>query len=133
MEENEIPIFKKLYELYKLIHLYRASIPKADRYTIWQRGEDTCLELLELVIAASLENKESKAGFLKKASTKLNMLRVFIRLAKDTKAIDQKKYLALQTLMDEIGRMLGGWLKSTKIAPPPLNRRFYGARTIVVV
>ena len=118
MEENDIPIFKKLYELYKLIHLYRVSIPKADRYTIWQRGEDTCLELLELVIGASLENKERKAAFLKKASTKLNLLRVFIRLAKDTKAVDQKKYLALQTLMDEIGRMLGGWLKSTKLAPP---------------
>lgn len=127
MEENDIPIFKKLYELYKLIHLYRISIPKADRYTIWQRGEDTCLELLELVIGASLENKERKAAFLKKASTKLNLLRVFIRLAKDTKAIDQKKYLALQTLMDEIGRMLGGWLKSTKLAPP-LNGDFSGQK-----
>lgn len=128
MENSDIPIFKKLYELYKLVHLYRISIPKADRHTLWQRTEDTCIELLEIVIDASQRTRLEKAAFLAKASTKLNLLRVFVRLAKDTKSLDQKKYVALQTLMDEIGRMLGGWLKATKIAPPPLNRelsRFY--------
>jgi hypothetical protein len=42
------------------------------------------------------------------------MLRVFLRLAHDTKTIDQKKYIALQAITDEIGRMLGGWLKSLR-------------------
>ena len=118
MENSDVPIFKKLYELYKLIHLYRTSIPKADRHTLWQRIEDTCIEMLETVIDASQRSRIEKAAFLAKASTKLNLLRIFVRLAKDTKSLDQKKYIALQTLMDEIGRMLGGWLKATKIAPP---------------
>lgn len=124
MENPDIPIFKKLYELYKLIHLYRISIPKVDRHTLWQRTEDTCIELLEIVIDASQRTKLEKAAFLAKASTKLNLLRIFIRLAKDTKSLDHKKYVALQTLIDEIGRMLGGWLKATKITPPLLNREF---------
>ena len=47
-----------------------------------------------------------------KASVKLNLLRVFIRLMKETKAIDSKKYLELETSVDEIGRMLGGWIRS---------------------
>lgn len=42
------------------------------------------------------------------------MLRIFIRLASDTKTIDKKLYLSLQEQIDEIGRMLGGWLKSLK-------------------
>ena len=42
------------------------------------------------------------------------MLRVFLRLAHDTKTIDQKKHIALQAITDEIGRMLGGWLKSLR-------------------
>jgi hypothetical protein len=41
-------------------------------------------------------------------------LRIFIRLMKDTKGIDNKKYLAVQAQTDEIGRMLGGWIRSTK-------------------
>jgi len=33
---------------------------------------------------------------------------------KEVKTIDNKKYATLQELVDEIGRMLGGWIKSTK-------------------
>ena len=35
------------------------------------------------------------------------MIRVFIRLMKDVKAIDAEKYVALESIVDEIGRMLG--------------------------
>ncbi|HAH04235.1 TPA: diversity-generating retroelement protein bAvd family protein, partial [Candidatus Komeilibacteria bacterium] len=31
-----------------------------------------------------------------------------------TQAIDSKKYVALESIVDEIGRMLGGWIRSTK-------------------
>jgi len=47
-------------------------------------------------------------------SSSVDMLRVFIRLASDTKIIDKKLYLSLQEQIDEIGRMLGGWLKTLK-------------------
>ena len=47
-------------------------------------------------------------------SSKLNFLRVFIRLMSDVKAIDNKKYLSLESNVDEIGRMLGGWIKSSR-------------------
>ena len=117
MDEFNIPIFKKMYELYKLIHLYRPSIPKADRYTIWQRAEDACLVLLELILTASQQTRANKTETLEATSTKLNLLRVFVRLAKDTQSLDNKKYIALQTLMDEIGRMIGGWLRSSKSPP----------------
>lgn len=47
-------------------------------------------------------------------SSSVDMLRIFIRLAADTKVIDKKLYLSLQEQIDEIGRMLGGWLKTLK-------------------
>jgi hypothetical protein len=33
---------------------------------------------------------------------------------KEVKTIDNKKYILLEEMVDEIGRMLGGWIKSTK-------------------
>jgi len=51
---------------------------------------------------------------LEKASIKLNFLRVFLRLCRDVKAIDTKKYIEWEEAIDEIGRMLGGWIKSTR-------------------
>ena len=118
----EVPIFAKAYDLYKLLASYRSGIPKADRYTLWQRAEETSLSVIELLLFTSQSEKETKAALLAQASIKLNLLRILVRLARDTKAIDLRKYTQAQQIMDEIGRMLGGWIKSAKNAdrrPPP--------------
>lgn len=112
--ELDIPIFKKCYDLYKAFYGYRADVSKQDRYTIWQRSENTILNVLESILLASQSNKTEKLPVLEAASMKLNLLRVLIRLTKDVKAIDNKKYIALEANLDEIGRMLGGWIRSTK-------------------
>lgn len=114
MDEFDIPIFKKNYELYKSLNGMRASVPKNDRYAIWQRVENTDLDFTELLIEATALYKAEKIPVLDRASIKLNLLRFLIRLAHDTKTIDGKKYTAIQQQIDEIGRMLGGWMKSIK-------------------
>jgi len=114
MEELDIPIFKRAYELYKTMHGYRGAVPKADRHTLWQRIESLTLEALEGILLASQLSKTQKLQPLEQVSVKLNMLRVLLRLAKDIKAIDLKKYATLEMIVDEMGRMLGGWIKSVK-------------------
>ena len=114
MNDFDIPIFKKTYDLYKTFYGYRDSITKQDRYTIWQRCENIILDILENILLASQIYKAEKLPILEKVSLKLNFLRVFFRLMKEVKTIDGKKYIALQELVDEIGRMLGGWIKSNK-------------------
>ncbi len=114
MNDFDIPIFKKTYDLYKTSYGYRDSVTKQDRYTIWQRCDNIILDILENILLASQIYKAEKLPILEKASVKLNFLRVFFRLMKEVKTIDNKKYATLQELVDEIGRMLGGWIKSTK-------------------
>ncbi|MBU6214759.1 diversity-generating retroelement protein Avd [Patescibacteria group bacterium] len=112
--ETDMPIFKKTYDLYKSFHQLRDSVPKQDRYTLWQRCENLLLEVFEGIMLASQMPKSDKVPVLERTSLKLNFLRVFIRLTKDVKAIDNKKYLAIEASLDEIGRMLGGWIRSSK-------------------
>ncbi len=110
----DIPIFQKTYDLYKLIHKFRNDVPKVDRYTIWQKTEDTCLQVIETLLQANQNNGSEKVMLLTKSSNKVDLLRVFIRLAHETKTIDEKKYINLQSHLDEIGRMLGGWIKNSR-------------------
>lgn len=122
MEEPDIPIFKKAYELYKTLHGLRTSVPKQDRHALWQRIENTSLTVIEHLLLASQCGRGSKREPLEQSSVELNLLRMFLRLAKDTKVIDLKKYVSIQQAVDEIGRMLGGWLKSLapdNSKPPP--------------
>lgn len=114
MNEFDIPIFKKSYDLYREFYSSRLSVSKQDRYTIWQKCESLLLEVLEGLLLASQQTKLEKLPTMEKTSVKLNFLRVFIRLMKDIKAIDNKKYVVIEASIDEIGRMLGGWIKSTK-------------------
>ncbi|TSA44186.1 diversity-generating retroelement protein Avd [bacterium] len=114
MDDFDIPIFKKTYDLYKTFYGYRTIIPKQDRYTIWQRSEDALLNLLQEILLASRMYKSEKIPALERANVNLNLLRVFLRLMKEVKTIDSKKYVVLESSTDEIGRMLGGWIKSTK-------------------
>jgi hypothetical protein len=114
MDDFDVPIFKKMCDLYKLFYSYRNSMSKQDRYTIWQRCDGMILDILEGIMAASQIPKPTKLSTLEKASMKLNFLRVFIRLMRETNGIDQKKYLTLQELIDEVGRQLGGWVRSSR-------------------
>lgn len=111
MEEQDIPILRRTYELYQTFHGMQGVVPKSARYTLWQRSENLILDVLEGIISASLLPRSEKLPELHRVSTKLNMLRVFLRLTKDTKVLDLGKCVRLQQIVDDIGRMLGGWQK----------------------
>src|SRR3989344_7682818 len=114
MDDFDIPIFSKTYDLYKTFFSYRDGIAKQDRHTTWQRCENLILDILEGILFACQAYKSEKLPTLEKVSVKLNFLRVFLRLMKEVKTIDNKKYTTLQGMVDEIGRMLGGGVKSRK-------------------
>jgi len=111
-KNTDIPIIKKLYELYKLFYSYSTLFPKKDKYTLGAKCEMYIITTLELLLKASCAYREEKLELIKKANTKFDTLKLFIRLLKDLNIIDSKKYLELQKQIQEIGKMLGGWQRS---------------------
>lgn len=107
----DIPIFHKTYDLYKLLHSYQLQIPKSERYTLWQKCENITLALLEALIETSHRKGKDRVQSLYIISNKLDLLKVLIRLAKDTRTIDNSQYLEIQVIIQEVGRMIGGWIK----------------------
>lgn len=57
--------------------------------------------------------REEKALYIKVAIRKIDTLKLLLLILWETKSIDNKKYLAISEKIDEIGRMLGGWLGQT--------------------
>jgi hypothetical protein len=112
--DHDIPILKKIYELYMKFHEYRRVVPKHDRHTIYEKAERIILEIIEYTYSAGYTKSAHQGMFLEKVSAKLNILRLLVRLMKDTQTLDTKKYVVLQEIIDEIGRMLGGWLRSVR-------------------
>lgn len=113
MKKFEVPIFELAIELYKTLHISRTKIPKQDRFTIWQKCENQVIDVIELLLLASQLPKNQKLPKLQDASRELNILRVLIRLTKEVRTIDNSKYTQIEKIINEIGRMLGGWINST--------------------
>ena len=88
--------------------------PKDSRYTLGAKLDSLFLELVELIIKASYSDKTEKFIFLKNASSKLDLLKFFLQIAWEIKALDNKKYIHLSEKLNEIGKMIGGWIKSLK-------------------
>lgn len=112
---EQTPLFQMTYKLYLSWYVRCSQIPKKDRFTIGQKTEVMLLEILVLLVTAYHTNDPIyKVQSLSKANTLLECLKITIRLAKDIKAIEQKWYIDYQTRIQEMGKMLGGWVSSTR-------------------
>lgn len=115
MNSFDVPIFKKTYDLYKEFYFCLKSFPKQDKYSLGEKCNLILIEILEYLLEVSSLDKLGRIACLEKISVKLNLFRVYIRLAKDIKVLESKKYILIQEMVDEIGRMLGGWIRKNKI------------------
>ncbi len=110
----DIPIFHKTYEVYKLFDQFLIIFPKGKRYTLGQKIDQHLLEIIELIITAGYLPREQKLPILQKVSIKLDIVKILLRLANETKCIENNKYQQIISHILEIGKMLGGWIKSVK-------------------
>ena len=70
------------------------------------------MEIFELLF--SIPSTINKIPTLEQTSIKLDLLKILLRMSKDSQSITDKKYLELQAMLHEMGRMLGGWIRATK-------------------
>jgi hypothetical protein len=100
----------KTYDLLKWLMPVISRFPRDKRYTLGQRLENKLLDVLELLLCANYS--KDKLSLLKKANLELECFRYLIRLSCDLRFINLKRYEFISLYIDEIGRMVGGWIKS---------------------
>ena len=109
---QNLAIFEKIYELILWLYLRVNKFPKSQRFVLGQHIENTTLKILEGIIEANQER--NKLSYLKQASVELDKLRILIRLSKDLRFISIRQYGFGAGKINEIGKMLGGWIKSCR-------------------
>ena len=107
----DVPLIHKLCEFYKLFHEYLKLFPKSEKYSLGQKVESLILETIEDSFAVAYGQKIEKIPLLQTMSIKTNLLKTLDRLTFEIRAIDNKKYITLQEQLQEVGKMIGGWLR----------------------
>lgn len=89
---------------------YYQILPKAHRHSLGQRADTLFVELMEAVATASFLSPQEKAPYVRLAARKTDTLRVLLMVLWETKSFDDNQFIAISVKVEEIGRMLGGWM-----------------------
>ncbi len=86
--------------------------PRSRRFTLGERLESRLLAVLEDLVEAAYSRERDKRPALQRANRQLTVCRHLWRLALELKVINLKRYEYGAKLMEDLGRQVGGWLKS---------------------
>ena len=113
-----LPVIEHAAKVYKDWYQFRDHLPKKFRYAIGNKIDSLFIEILELLFIASYQNIESKLPTIETVIKKTDILKFFLRIAWDIRALDDKKYILLSEQIQELGRMVGGWKKQLLTKTP---------------
>ena len=99
--------------MYALTYQSRVQIDKKNRYGIHTEIEKRVLAILEYGIEASLTADDKKVLHIKKIRIGGETLKHLVRLEYEMQIINQKKYIALESILVELSKMALGWERHT--------------------
>ena len=88
------------------------KFPRSQKFLLGDRLQAEALAVLDHLIAATYTREREQ--FLRAANLGLEKLGFGVRLCKDLRYLDLKAYEHAARSIDEIGCMVGGWIRSCK-------------------
>jgi four helix bundle protein len=110
-ERKQSPIFTRTSDFVLWLLNHTEKFPKSERFRMAKRLEDSAFSFYELLIEATRSTKR-KRQLLIQADVELEKLRLFIRMSQQCKLTSISQYHFAAGVMVEIGKLLGGWLKT---------------------
>ncbi|HEC60824.1 MAG TPA: diversity-generating retroelement protein Avd [bacterium] len=105
-------MFSKTYDFILWLLNHTEKFPKSERFRMARRLEDTAFAFYELLIKAARSRR--KRSVLLNADLELDKLRLYVRLSHARGLTNQKQYKYASNALVEVGKLLGGWLKTSR-------------------
>ncbi|MFV0424395.1 MAG: diversity-generating retroelement protein Avd [Bacilli bacterium] len=109
---EELIILEKAYEMIEYGYLVLQQFPKSEKFALAVDIKRCMHTILERIIEA--QKKYYKKTTLQELDVEVMKLRAFVKLGYKLGFIPLKKYEIWSAKNVEIGKMIGGWIKSTQ-------------------
>jgi len=109
-DHEELTVITKTYDLILWSCNHTSQFPRNHRFVLGERLERNLYDLLDTLIQAKYTRQ--RQPLLEQANLVLEILRFQMRLAKDLQCLKVNSYAFAAKAIDEIGKLVGGWLKS---------------------
>lgn len=126
-QHSEAELNRKFIETAKLMNIYLNHFPKFEKYALAQQTRQCMYEVYAFIVEA--QKRYHKKTTLTNLDIRHEQWRMLVNLAhslgyfefKDGKQIDdspaklaEHRHMAINRLIDELGRMIGGWIVSER-------------------
>jgi len=102
------PLFVKTYDFLLWLIPLALKFPKSQRFLLAERLSTMVLDFYDLILEAVMQ-PERQAERLDDADRLLTKIRLYVRLSYDLRCISLGQFEHAARLMDELGRLMGGW------------------------
>ncbi|MBT3196080.1 MAG: diversity-generating retroelement protein Avd [Gammaproteobacteria bacterium] len=106
---QDLPVFVKWIDFLEWLLPVTERFPKRVRFSFSERINQLALDIVEDLVEARYSN--NKREILRRANLRLEKLRVLLRISNKQKFLDYKRYEYAMQEINQVGKMLGGWLK----------------------
>jgi len=107
--KEDFPIFVRWSDATDWILDTVEKFPKSVRFTISGRIGNMTLDVMEGIIEAIYT--KDRSHILERLNLRIEKLRVMFRISYRRKYISRSQYEHVSEILDETGKMLGGWRK----------------------
>lgn len=107
--KKDLPIFIKWMDFLKWLLVTVDGFPKKTRFQFSDRLTNLALEIVEDLVEARYSR--NKTPILRHANMNLEKIRILMRICFELRFLSRKGYEHSAFQINEVGKMLGGWMK----------------------
>jgi hypothetical protein len=113
MKAPTTPLFVKTHDFLVWLLKHTERFPRHLRHSYTNRLESLAFDFQEAILLANSVRGERRRELIERADGKLLCLRALLRLATDLQLLGSRQVQFAAEWIDELGRLLGAWLKGT--------------------
>lgn len=110
-KENKLQLIPKTEKYIEYILQMIIKLPRTEKFSIGNEYKQSMYEMLRNIMYLSKAEQNQALNILNKIDAELNTQRIFLRIMKNNKWIDERKFKIAMEQIYEIGKILGGLLK----------------------
>ena len=111
-KDNHLIIVVKIEKYIEYMLTVLLKLPRTEKFNIGNEIKISMYDMLKNTLLASKIDKSKRLHVYNIVDTNIYYQRICIRIMYNNKWIDDKKYKYSNELLSEIGKMLGGLIKS---------------------
>ena len=114
-KNKKLEIIPKLEKYVQYMLEIILKLPRTEKFSIGTEVKTSMYEMLKNILLASKIDKSKRLQIYNIVDSNIYYQRICIRIMYNQKWIDEKKYKHSNELLAEIGKILGGLIKSLEV------------------